>query len=134
MIAISHFLRRERLYILLLTFVVLMNVLTAISDEGKVRKPTGLGLEKKKEGIEDILLKREEMEKILYQKKPVALLFSLASLLMLAILFLGILIDAILVSLKMAKKNLDIQTHRLGMIRWSLLDVARVVILFLFFG
>lgn len=131
---ILTFLQRERLYILLLIFIILMNVLMAVSDEGKVRKPTGLSLEKKKESLEEIFLKREEMEKILYQKKPVALLFSLASLLVLATLFLGILIDAIFFSLKIAKKSLDIQTHRLGRIRWSLLDVARVVILFLFFG
>ncbi|MBI5143935.1 MAG: CPBP family intramembrane metalloprotease [Candidatus Omnitrophica bacterium] len=136
MTGIGYFLRKERLYILLLVFIILMNVLMGISDEdkGKTGKAIDFSLEKKKEGIEDIFLKREEMEKVLRQKKPLAMLFSLASLLVLAILSLGIVIDVILASLKMSKKTLDIQTHKVKVVRWNVLDVSRVVILFLFFG
>ncbi|MDP3804294.1 MAG: CPBP family intramembrane metalloprotease, partial [Candidatus Omnitrophota bacterium] len=54
--------------------------------------------------------------------------------LILAVIFLGIVIDVILVSIKFAKRSFEISTYRLQTISWGMPDVAKVVILFLFFG
>jgi len=136
------FMRKERLYMLLLVFILLVNVLIALppSMKGKARKDkqTATSVKAEREGKsrseEGLFMKREEVEKILQEKKILALIFSLTSLLILAILLLGIVIDAILVSLKLSRKRLDIQTNKVGVIRWNMWDVAKVVILFLFFG
>lgn len=134
--------RRERLYLLLFIFIVTINMLMVLTGDikGKAKKrhaPTNVvGLEEMeaKDAGEDIFLKRERIEKVLHEKKYLALVFKLASLLILAVIFLGILVDAILVSIKFAKKNLDLATYRMQAIRWGVLDVVKVVILFLFFG
>ncbi len=137
-----EFIREDRLYVLLLIFIILINVLIAIPAEVKNKakaKQESLDVVSPEEGKTkdaggDIFLKREEVENVLREKKHLALLFSLASLLMLTMLFLGIIIDAIFVSFKLGRKNLDIATYKPPQARWNILDVARVAILFLFFG
>jgi len=47
---------------------------------------------------------------------------------------LGLLIDLYLASAALGKERLDIATYVPGIVRWSLLDVGKVVILFLFFA
>lgn len=139
---IVEFIKREKLYIIMLSFILVINLIMALPGEirgksKKKQKPTNIvSLEEAgaKSVKEDIFLKREEVEKVLQQKKYLGFIFSLASLLILAVVFLGIVIDAILVSIRLAKKRLNIHTHILQPIGWNMLDVARVAILFLFFG
>jgi len=124
----TTFIRNNRLYILLLIFVLLMSAVTFISNDGKDIK-SGVS----KEDGSDIL-KREAMEKRLADNKPLAVLLGLTSLLIIAAVFLGCLIDAMLASIKLAGKAMDIHTEILRPAKWGIWDVAKVVILFLFFG
>lgn len=101
-----EFIRKERLYILLLIFIILVNVIITIAgeeeDKTKAKEAPAASISAEggaaKKADEDIFLKHEALEKILREKRHLALLFSLASLLILAMLFLGTIIDAILIS------------------------------------
>lgn len=142
---IIEFMKRERMYVLLLTFVLMVSVLTLFYGEPKEKK--GAGHEKAKEQTaavskaerakrfdEEMALRRTDTEKLLRANPTLAALFSLASLLIVALFLLGLAVDAMLVSMRLDKKKLEISTQALRPIRWNLMDVARVVILFLFFG
>src|SRR3990167_9118851 len=143
MVKVIEFLRKERLYILLLIFIILLNVLmlsakeekgkakkTAISQRGAVTKIEG----KAKALDERLFVMPEEAQNLLRKKRPLAAILSLSSLLVLAILILGLIINMILLSVKLAGKDIDIHTYRSGRVDWNMWDVSKVVILFLFFG
>lgn len=119
----------KRLYFLLLLFIITVNIIVMAHG------PSDVKVEKVSSPAEDgLFLKQEEVEKILSEKKSLAALFGLSSLLIAAMVLLGFLIDMMLLSFKFAGSRLDIRTYELPVIRWSVWDVARVVILFLFFG
>src|SRR3989338_2030686 len=98
-----NFAKQERLYILLLIFIILVNVLIFLAgdekrDEGR-QAPAAVQVK------EDIFLQREEAEKVLAGNRPLALLLSLASLLMVAMVALGLFIDASLVSSRLSGRG-----------------------------
>ena len=135
MIKFAEFIKRERLYLLLLVFVILVIVISAASERpGKAKERSAKARLEEKKSAEDRLLKRQQMEKLLREEKPLAVIFTLASLLIMLVLFLGIVIDAILISKRLSGKFIDIRTYRPGIAKWDLSDVARVAVLFLFFG
>ncbi len=117
--------QRERLYILLLIFVILMTAIV-LMPPGPSQKP--------EKQTEEMGLKREEAQKVFAEKRYLALLFSLTSLLIIAAFVLGIIIDAMLFLFRIAGNKLGIQTHSPPSVRWNAWDVAKVVVLFLFFG
>ncbi|MDD5495805.1 MAG: CPBP family intramembrane metalloprotease [Candidatus Omnitrophica bacterium] len=123
------FIKKERLYILLLIFIILLNVLMAVSGDVKVK-----GEQNRAKEAQEEVLQREKMEEVLRDNRFLALLFSLASLLILAVLFLGIVIDAMLIGFRLGGNRLEMATREPGPVRWNVWDVAKVVILFLFFG
>jgi membrane protease YdiL (CAAX protease family) len=96
-------------------------------------KSAKAGLEEKKPG-EDQSVKRHQMEKLLRENKSLAIIFTLASLLIMLVLFLGLAIDVIFFARQLSGKKIDIHTYRLGFPKWEVWDVAKVLILFLFFG
>ncbi|MFA5146167.1 MAG: CPBP family intramembrane glutamic endopeptidase [Candidatus Omnitrophota bacterium] len=127
-----NFIQKDRLYILLVTFIIVFNIALFTSDEaldaGKMIS--------KSEWNEDPVAQRIEMEKKLAENRPLALVLGLASLLIFAVLLLGIATDWIFVSSLISGRMPDITTHRHETkgIGWDPADVARVAILFLFFG
>ena len=84
--------------------------------------------------MNELFMKPEEVEKILSKKKGLALVLGVASMLIMAILFLGIAVDSIMATRALMKTDLDIRTYRAQVTKWNLLDVGKVAILFLFFG
>lgn len=121
------FFRRERLYVLLLIFVILFNVaVIAPSTEKRVAN----------KAREDVSLKAEELQVILQANRPLAQMVNLATLLMLAALSLGLFIDITLFIMKRENKAFEIPraVPPSGPVPWNLWDVAKVVVLFLFFG
>ena len=95
MMRFTEFVRRERLYILLLVFVILISAIFTMSSRTKAKpKSAKAGLEEKKPG-EDQSVKRHQMEKLLRENKSLAIIFTLASLLIMLVLFLGLAIDVI---------------------------------------
>lgn len=127
---VTAFVQKERLYVLILIFVILFNVIMMTHPEpkakGKKAKAAAASFEEEK-------AKKLQMEEKLRENAHLAVLFSLASLLILAIVFLGIVIDIALGPI-ILKKGLDIRTLGPPLVKWGIWDVAKVVILFLFFG
>ena len=132
-----EFIRKERLYLLLFIFVLLVTAIIMMPLESERKQSAAkvkVGLEKK-EPVEDLAKKREEVEELFTENRDLALVFSLTSLLILLLLCLGIAVDLILLSSRLGKKELDIHTYKpQGQISWGVWDVCRVVILFMFFG
>jgi len=132
-----EFIRKERLYLLLFIFVLLVTAIIMMPLESERKQSAAkvkVGLEKK-EPVEDLAKKREEVEELFTENRDLALVFSLTSLLILLLLCLGIAVDLILLSSRFSKKELDIHTYKpQGQISWGVWDVCRVVILFMFFG
>jgi len=87
-----------------------------------------------KETVENVMMNRDQTEKIFAQNRPLAVMFGLVSLLIMLVLLLGIVIDGILISTKMRKGEWCSRTYLPREAMWGIWDVAKVVILFLFFG
>jgi len=130
---IYGFIQKERLYILLLIFVILVNAIVILHDR-QTSKDKGKAKESSASIKAGLGLRDEEIRKVLEQKKDLNLLFTAASLVILLVLFLGIAIDLVLASLGLAKKHINMLTYKLHTVKWNVWDVCRVVILFLFFG
>jgi len=132
---VVKFIQNERLYLLLLAFVILLNAASNMPDgAGKAKAKAVKTKVEARKASEDLFVKKEEMEKILNANKGLALIYNLSSLLIFLVLVLGIAVDVALLSIKKSGASLDIRTYGPGMSRWGMWDVARVVILFLFFG
>lgn len=132
---VIKFMQKERLYLLLLTLVILLNVAGNIPDDtSKAKNRTQKAKIEAKKASVDIFVKKEEMEKIFSANKELAVIYNLSSLLIFLVLILGIAVDISLLSIKKSGGRLDIHTYSPGVSRWDVWDVAKVVILFLFFG
>ncbi len=141
-----EFLRKERLYILLLVFIVLVHMIIVTASGTKTARQTAKvqatastvvrqdDVEAKQPAILTTEARRAELEKVFSEKKQLAVLFALTSLLIIAVFLLGIAVDVLFLSAIMAKKKIDISTYRQGVVKWGVWDVAKVMILFLFFA
>jgi uncharacterized protein len=136
-------LRRQRLYILLLVFIFLVNALVVLySGEGKLPAKSAvtaatkaaLKAEQEKRFQEEIIAKSAETEKALRQNRELAILFTIVSLLLVALFLLGVVLDIIFLSGRVAKRRFHLLVFPETPVKWTLVDVAKVVILFAFFG
>ena len=125
---ILQFLNRERLYILVLIFVAIFSVIMFLSPEKSAKAKKA-----KAESAASIKQEREKIEETLRKNANLTLLFGILTLLILTVLSLGIVID-LFVSAAILKKNFDIRTLSPPAAGWTLWDICKVVILFLFFG
>lgn len=130
MTRIIQFIQKERLYILLLIFILLFNMTMFLQPDksrrhkkAKARAEASLREHKNKTFIEESLRKNERL----------MVLFGLATLLILAVIVLGTVIDFI-VAAAILRKRFDIRTLSPPQARWNIWDICKVVILFLFFG
>lgn len=139
----GSFIRRERLYILLLIFVILFNaaIIAPLAGKHAARRTAGPSAAVVENGVvqkanEDASLKEEELRAKLEANKPLAQAVNLTTLLVLAALFLGLFIDISLVIMKSEDKAFEISraVPDQGPVPWNLWDVTKVVVLFLFFG
>ena len=140
---LMEFIRRERLYLLLLTFIILVNVITMMPSRegaGTARGKTVVETAKApaaKSQAETKLAeasRRAALEKLLSEKRGLTLIFGLTSLLIIAAFLLGLVIDIVLAASAISGKKIDISTYRPPAANWNTWDVAKVVILFIFFG
>lgn len=141
-----NIIRRERLYLLLLIFVLLFNLLMLTPGSGVKKKPASekvlagvsIGGERYVQDLDELpdsfFSDAAESEKMLKEKPIVAIIFGLASLLIFFLLCLGIVIDLLLISAVRKSGSLDISTQTLDAPSWGVIDVGKVVVLFLFFG
>lgn len=126
--------RRERMYILLLTFVILMTVLASSPDSRKVKDKNQGSQVSAATFKEDQAAKEARINKAIRENGRLAVIFTVVSLLILLAIIIGIVIDAILLSRRFYGKKDDIRTYQALVVSWGIWDVGRVVVLFLFFG
>ncbi len=130
--------KKERIYAWMIIFILLVNALNIFSknsssrefaeSKNKIRAEEASPAYKRISGM-----KQEEIKSIMRKNAAVArLLGSTASVGML-ILIIGIFLDLKFIFLKLQGKNIlpPRPTSKAG---WHLLDIAKVIILFLFFG
>lgn len=137
-----EFIHKERLYFLLIVFILVVNAIVAnLENEPSVKSGQGeeAGAEFKAEEkvvkeAEDIFMKREVVERLLSENKGLALIVSLTTLLMLVLFLLGILLDIVILSTRMSGGPINISTFPLSSAGWTITDVGKVVVLFMFFG
>ena len=105
-----EFLRKERLYILLLVFIVLVHMIIVTASGTKTARQTAKvqatastvvrqdDVEAKQPAILTTEARRAELEKVFSEKKQLAVLFALTSLLIIAVFLLGIAVDVLFLS------------------------------------
>ncbi len=135
MSGLTIFLRRERLYILILILVTILSILAmsgpaerAGHKDRTIAAGASAGVSYKP--IND----RASVEKAFSENKHLALMFMIVTMLTLALFLLGIIIDIYLLVSIRAGRRVDIVTYAPGRARWTLWDVAKVVILYFFFA
>jgi len=125
------FLKEERLYILLLIFIIVFNaiVLSHGWNKDKVKRPVAA----QASAFKDQQIKEREMERLLRKDEKLFTIFGLVSFLILAIALLGLVIDIIILPMILAGR-FSIRSLHPPRPKWSIWDVCKVAILFLFFG
>lgn len=126
-----RFLKGDRLYVLVLIFVLVFNaiILSHGRDTDKVKRPAVSAAQ----AFESQETKKQEMEKLLANNKDLFTVFGLVSFLILAITLLGLVIDIVILPAIVSGK-LNIRSLSPPRAKWNMWDVCKVVILFLFFG
>ena len=131
----GNFLKRERLYILLLVFVAILTAMMFSAPADKIKSSAGDAVKIDRHAAEEKALKdRETLERVFTENKYLAFIFALVSLLVIALFLLGLVIDAIFVIARSSGKKIEISTYKGQKTSWGIWDVSKVVILFLFFG
>lgn len=130
-------LRRDRLYLLLAIFILLLNIAAMMpvgSGDTGAKKAAAARAPAIRVSEEEIAERQRKIERLYLEKRPLAIVFSLTVLLVMALLLLGVAIDAIFLSMRLSDNSLNIRTYEMRPVRWGLWDAAKVTILFLFFG
>lgn len=128
---ILPFIRREKLYIFLLTFIILANL--SLSSLNNVFEDSGLAkiFDKEKPADETGTFDHKIMETVT-SDSAVYLIFQLLLLLFIFFTIFGLAIDAIYLYGKTADKNPIIATQSINTASWGFLDICKVIIIFLF--
>lgn len=129
------FVRRERLYLLLLVFVAIFTAMIITTQDDRAKYPGRASLRSVPAPAASAAFNdREKVDKVFAENKSLASVFGMVSLLVIAVFFLGIIIDANFIRYRLSGKITDISTYTLQKIRWGIWDVVKVAILFLFFA
>jgi membrane protease YdiL (CAAX protease family) len=128
------FVRKERLYLLLLLFILVVNAIVMIPAGPKAAKVAAIEAVAKPTAVQTDELRRAELQKVFTENSHLAFVFGLTSLLIIAVLLLGLAIDAMLAAWKFSRRSFDISTYKMQLVKWGVWDVAKVIILFIFFG
>ncbi len=129
------FLKRERIYILLLVFVSILTVMIMVTPSDKAG--TSAGDRAKPAAVragENIPGEVLTVERVLAKDKHLALVFTLIALLVIALFLLGVVLDFLILSSRRAGANRDISAYRGPKASWGLWDVSKTVILYVFFS
>ena len=127
---VLSFMRRERLSILLLIFVVIMTAVILMPQErGEKARPA-----QPKQTHADQLKQQAQVEELISKDRSLAFVLGMASLLFILVVLLGIIVDTMLIGSRLKGKRLSISTYVPATVQWGIWDVCRVAILFLFFG
>lgn len=128
---VLRLLKQERLYILILIFVIIFNAIMLMHGEPKAKARSQAA--NRVFSAEDQNAKKLEMEELLRKNEKLFTLFGLVSMLIIAITLLGTVIDLVLIPVILTGR-FDIRSLSPPNAKWNVWDVCKVVILFMFFG
>ena len=126
-----NFAQRERLYLLILVFVLIFNTIILSHGEDKVKAKRPVATQAST--FEDQETKKHKMEKLFAENENLFIIFGLVSFLILAITLLGLVTDIIILPMILAGR-FNIRGLSPPRAKWNMWDVCKVMILFLFFG
>lgn len=140
MIKVLNFINKERLYILILIFVLLFNAVvflysdkSAAPKKAKAKSAIDIRQERSQRFHEEFVSRRSDIEESLRKNEGLTLLLGLVTMLIAALLLLGITIDFIIFA-AIFRNKLDIRTLSPPPAKWRIWDICKVAILFMFFG
>ncbi len=134
MTGLLKFIQRERLYILLLIFVILLTIMALSADSRKPESKSRKAQVSATAVKEAQAAKEARIDKAIRENGHLAAVFTIASLLILLVLIIGIVVDVMLLSRRFYGKKDNMRTYQMPVASWNIWDVGRVVVLFLFFG
>ena len=133
--------KNNKLYTVLLLFVILVNVFVFagwMSSKNTEVSLTGAETKTEEKSTlfdEDEIKNRQEKIKTLYHEDPLLYGFiAFLNLFIIFIIFLGMLVDAGIVNRRIQKKTIKIPGLVYEKPRWNIVDVFRVALIFLSFG
>ncbi|MBL7068412.1 MAG: CPBP family intramembrane metalloprotease [Candidatus Omnitrophica bacterium] len=129
---LRRFATSEPLYVWMVVFVIMVNLIVFIANYGRTPEPQELGDPTSKAQM--LIEGKEELESIIGEDKNAAFTLSLVAIGMILFLFLGIILDLIILIRRNASKDLLERTLFFGSVNWSVWDALKVMILFVFFG
>ena len=145
---ISDIIRHNRLYAVLLVFIILINLLifadwmaersekragTVVQGEW-TEKETARPPEKKLFNEEDIKTRQKRLKDLAAERPLFYLFFGVLNLLILFAVFTGLILDIYFLTRWLRKKPLEMQLVEQSSPRWGIADIARVTLIFLSFG
>jgi len=141
---IRNFILKERMYVLLLIFIIFVSAALALTKDVKHTSPLQ---DKAKEAeqlsskVEDFSTKvlnkpmtKEELTKFIQENKRVAAILSLLSFIILFVIAAGLFLDFIVFILKREGGVILFPTLSHKDPKWGIWDVCKVMILFVWFG
>jgi len=129
---LKKFLVKEPVYMWLLIFILVINVLTLIPNPDKAPEDQASG--KKEPPAVNVLDNKAELEKAVMRDSKVATVISLVVSAVAISVFLGIVLDFAILLVSSGGKTIFKRSHAPPKIRWSIWDALKVIILFFFFG
>lgn len=132
---VLNFLRNNRLYILMLTAIIAVNLLSALGAPYKEKEKSPL--EKK---LSKLVLKKEifadekRLKEILEQKKFLTVVLTASVFLITLALALGLVLSIRCLAMKLSGRDFMAAYGLFPDINWYLWDVCKVIIIFYFFG
>ena len=131
----TSFIKRERLYVLILILVTIVSILAMPGQSDKARRLAPHRVKAASALFEERSANdRQAVERALAENTYLASMVIIVSLLALVIFLLGIVIDCAILLPGRFRKPLDVTVHSNGNVSWTLWDAAKVVMLYLFFG
>lgn len=135
------FINKEKMYVFMLCFIVLVNVFAAFAPEMPEPKEKLLAQEhldkeetKSELGYEALKDRRMLWKESLAEKRHILIYMSLLGWVMLLAFFLGIFLDVRIVMAGIKKRRLFKKTGRHIKVKWAVLDIFKLVVIFVFLG
>ncbi|MFH1752719.1 MAG: CPBP family intramembrane glutamic endopeptidase [Candidatus Omnitrophota bacterium] len=125
------FIKREPLYMGLLAFIILINLLTLIPSEKRdaIKK-----MPKRMTKAEEFIDNRAQIERVIAEDPKKATAVSMVVATLALVLFAGLMLDFVILMLRSEKRKILERTHKTPKVKWDIWDAVKVLILFFFYA
>jgi membrane protease YdiL (CAAX protease family) len=127
---IIEFIRREKIYVFLLIFVLIINL--SFSFLNQFLEDSGLDKILEEEALEEELIPDQEIAKALESNPVLYFVFLLLFLAFILFALAGLVLDIIYLYMNRRGKSLIVETQPFESVKWNLWDMCKVIIIFLF--